>query len=238
MTIFKPSFGVDADELEFGDKVPIDWDFEHQHHVLVCGKTGSGKTMAVKSILSEVALSVPQAQVLVCDYKADDFKFLNGCKRYYSFDKCFDGLMCFYNMFKKRQSGEDPTRNFRLLLFDEWASWLTSLEKKEAEEAKKILSILLMLGRSFNVHVLISQQRADAKYFDTARDNFSVILALGNLSRESVQMFFSEYKDEMRNDKGRGTGHILLDDIGLKHIIIPQIRDINKLHNCIYQLVN
>ena len=59
----------------------------------------------------------------------------------------------FYNCFLNRQSGKDNNRNFLLLVWDEWASYILSLDKKVAEEEKKKLAILLMLGRSFNVHV-------------------------------------------------------------------------------------
>lgn len=233
-----PIFGYEEISLEFGQKNYIFWDYSKVHHILVFGNSGGGKTYFLKSLLGSVAMHVPNACITVCDYKAEDFSFLEGCNKYHYFDGCLVGLRSFYKAFQRRQCKEDRSRNFQLLVFDEWAAFVSNLDKKEADEAKSILSSLLMLGRAFNVHVIVSQQRADAKYFDTARDNFSVIVAMGNISKESVQMFFSEYKEEIRHDKVRGTGHILIDGIGLNHIYVPQVRNMNKLHYYIRQVVS
>ena len=79
-----------------------------------------------------------------------------------------------------------------------------------------------MLGRSFNVHVLISQQRVDAAYFNTARDNFSLVVGLGRLSRESVQMMFSDFRDEIDPVKPRGQGTVLVGD-RIFNMVVPQV---------------
>ena len=76
------------------------------------------------------------------------------------------------------------------------------------------MATLLMLGRSFNVHILVSQQRADASYFNTARDNFSVVIGLGNLSKESISMIFQDYKEDILPDRQQGTGYMLMDEVG------------------------
>lgn len=78
----------------------------------------------------------------------------------------------------------------KVLLFEEWASYLNSIDKKEQDNEKRKLSNLLMLSRSFNMQVIICVQRADAQYFSTARDNANLIVGLGNLSDESRSMLF------------------------------------------------
>lgn len=232
-----PYFGYDEEYMIYEQLIPVMWDYIHVPHILLFGGTGSGKTYCLKSLLGSISMFIPDAQAVVCDYKADDFSFLENKENYYAFDDCYTGLTKFYEDFKKRQSKEDMSRDFRLLVFDEWASFLSNLEKKEAEDAKKKLATLLMLGRSFNYHVIISQQRADAKYFDSARDNFSVIVAMGNISKESVQMFFSDYKDEVTHDRQRGTGHIYIDGTGLKKLYVPQVRNEQKLKYYISRIV-
>lgn len=232
-----PKFGVDEMFLEYGIKAFIKWKYDSCPHCLVFGGTGTGKTYFVKSLLGSISMYVNNAKITVCDYKADDFKFLQGYNGYYAFDECMQGLTDFYNEFTLRQQGEDTSRDFRLLVFDEWASFLNNLDKKETENAKKKLTTLLILGRSFNFHVLVSQQRADAKYFDTARDNFSVIVAMGNISRESIQMFFSEYKEDIKNDRRQGTGYIYVNGNGLKWLNVPIVRNTNKLQQYIVKAV-
>lgn len=213
-------------------KCYIVWFYLLFPHMLVFGSTGSGKTYFVKLLLGRIGLYISGAIVILCDFKADDFKFAANRQNYYSFKDCTEGLDRFYNIFQARQQGIDKSRTFVLLVFDEWASYLNMLDKKEAEAAKAKLATLLMLGRSFNVHVLISQQRADAEYFAKSRDNFSVVIALGNISKESKQMFFSEYKDEMLPCK-RGEGYMLTNGTELKRLLVPTTDNPTKVDHFI-----
>lgn len=122
-----------------------------------------------------------------------------------------------------------------VLFFDEWASYCNILDKKAVEEEKKKLSTLLMLGRSFRIHVIVSQQRADAQYFGTARDNFNLVIGLGNLSEESKNMLFHDFKEQMQSDRNLGTGYMLTNGTNLTPIIVPTINSMEKLHRTIRQ---
>ena len=55
----------------------------------------------------------------------------------------------------------------RFYRYAECKKGLDNLDKKVAEEEKKKLAILLMLGRSFNVHVLLCMQRLDVAYIQS-----------------------------------------------------------------------
>ena len=213
------------------------WNYARSPHLLVVGATGSGKTYAVKLLLGRIATHMPDAEVTLCDFKHDDFRFLDGTTRYYAFDDCTEGLNAFYEAFQARQQGSDDSRTFRMLVFDEWASFLSMLDKKEAEDVKRKLATLLMLGRSFNVHICVSQQRADAAFFSTARDNFNVVIALGNLSKESRDMFFSEFKNEIEPVRNLGEGFSLTNGAILHHIQVPVISNPRKLDESILRLV-
>lgn len=215
------------------------WEPTKAPHLLIVGSTGSGKTYFSKLLLGKIALHTKQAEIYVCDFKADnDFSFLSSCEHFFRFDKCADGLDQFYKRFLDRQKTLSAERTMLILFFDEWASYLNFLEKKIAEEEKRKLSNLLMLGRSFNVHVIISQQRADAQYFSTARDNFSVAIGLGNLSPESKDMLFHDYKDQMENSCRQGTGYMLTNGMDLKRIVVPTVSNMDKLHNTIRTVVD
>lgn len=144
----------------------IPWDIEKAPHVLIVGQSGSGKTYASKLLLAKLSKAT-NCVIYVCDYKSDrDFEYLNGCKHFYRYSDCREGLREFYGLFKRRQEGTDKSKECRILFFDEWSSYCNGGEKKEVEEDKKRLGILVSLGRSFNCHVIISQQRADAVYFN------------------------------------------------------------------------
>lgn len=93
--------------------------------------------------------------------------------------------------------------------------------------------MLLMLGRSFNVHIIVSQQRVDAAYFNSARDNFNLVIALGNLSSEGKEMMFRTFKDEMNSDRKQGTGYMLTNGTNFTPIVVPAISDMKRLHSYI-----
>lgn len=220
-----PSIPIAYDKVLYTDgvKSPVLWPYELASHGVVIGSTGSGKTFAVKLLMHTVLTQIENASITVCDFKADDFQFLVGRSGYYQFDECAVGLQTFYDQFVARQSGKDVCRDFRLIVFDEWASYLQTLDKKTADAEIKKMTTLLMLGRAFNVHVLVSQQRGDAQYFSTARDNFGLVIALGNLSPESRDMFFKGYKDKIESIQTRGTGYLSINGGEPVAIKVPSV---------------
>lgn len=220
-----PSIPIAYDKTLYADgvKSAIFWPYDLASHGVVIGSTGSGKTFAVKLWMHTVLTQIENSSITVCDFKADDFKFLLGRSGYHQFDACAAGLQDFYDQFVARQSGKDACRDFRLLVFDEWASYLQTLDKKTADAEIKKMTNLLMLGRAFNCHVLVSQQRGDAQYFSTARDNFGLVVALGNLSPESRDMFFRGYKDKIEPTQTRGTGYVSINGGEPVAIKVPSV---------------
>lgn len=219
--------------LKFGVASYISWLPSKAPHMVIFGATGSGKTYFTKLLLGKIVSHVPNSQLFVCDYKGDDdFAFLNGCERFSRFDEC--NVSTFYERLRARQSGEDASRNMLVLFFDEYASYICNLEKKAAESEKRKLASILMQGRSFRVHCIIGLQRPDSQFLES-RENFSVAIGLGNLSKESRQMLFSEFKDEMQPDRKQGTGYMLTNGTDFQAVQVPTIKSMSKLHDTIRQ---
>lgn len=208
-------------------------------HIAISGNTGSGKTYAIKLLLAKVSKYVPSSRLTVCDFKGDsDFEFLKGTpQNFYRFDACVDGFNHFYEEFVEVQRRPETHPGMHILLYDEWAATMNFLEKKEAEVLKQRLASLLMLGRSFGYHVILAQQRLDAEYFGKSRDNFNIIITLSNPSKEVVNMFYSDFRDEIRPDRKRGTGYMLINGSNLKRIIVPEIGNMDSVHNAIKRIV-
>lgn len=221
------------DYLRLGLKVPINWDTEAAPHVCCFGTTGSGKTYAIKLLCGKL-VKYGKAKLTVCDGKGGgDFDFLKGCDRYAAIDvtAVFDE---FYNSFLSRQRGEDESQDTHVIMFDEWSAYLDGLgEKKHMEAQRKKLGQLLRLGRSFRTHVLLGQQRMDSTYFQGFRENFNLVIGLSNLSKESRDMFFSEYKEQMEPDRARGTGYMTVNGASFTPVAVPKANDLQKLHRAI-----
>ncbi|WP_258111600.1 type IV secretory system conjugative DNA transfer family protein [Alicyclobacillus sp. SP_1] len=228
---------LDAELLTEGIHHYRAWNFESVPHAIVVGPTGSGKTFLVKLVLARIGLRVRNASVVLCDFKAEDFHFLAGAPNHYEFLDCLEGLDRYYKAFLARQRGEDTCRDFRLLVFDEWAAFLNTIDKKEADAARLKLSTLLMLGRSRNIHILNVQQRADAETFAKgSRDNFGLVVALGNLSKESASMFGFD-RDMMQPVSGVGSGHMLINGTDMAAIKVPTVRDVARMEAYIRRVV-
>jgi len=229
-----PGILLREDFLKLGLRIPINWDTELAPMGCCFGATGSGKTYALKLLLGKLS-KYGNARLTVCDGKGGgDFDFLKGCERYACVDvtNVFDN---FYTAFLARQSGEDESRDICCLLFDEWSAYLDGLaSKKEMELQRKKLGNLLRLGRSFQFHVILGQQRMDSTYFQGFRENFNLVIGLSNLSRESRDMFFSEFKEQIEPDRTRGTGYMTVNGTDFTPIVVPRVTNIEKLHRVIY----
>lgn len=214
-------------------RVAVDWYTETAPMGCCFGTTGSGKTYALKLMCGKL-VKYGKAKLTVCDGKGGgDFDFLKGCDRYAAIDvtAVFDR---FYNSFLARQRGEDESRDMMVLMFDEWSAYLDGLdEKKHMEAQRKKLGQLLRLGRSFRTHVLLGQQRMDSTYFQGFRENFNLVIGLSNLSKESRDMFFSEYKEQMEPNRARGTGYMTVNGASFTPVAVPKVNDLDKLHRAI-----
>lgn len=211
----------------------IEWDYLRYPHLVCFGSTGSGKTYFLKIMLGRIGKNIPYSSIILCDYKGDDdFSFAENNEKFYRFTNCMTGLENAVEILENRQNKKDSDKHFFALVFDEWASFINSLDKKQADHAKQCLGMLLMLGRSFNIHVIISQQRLDATYFNSSRDNFSVVIGMGTLSKESIEMMFSEYKDVLDRNKSQGHGSVIIGNQFFE-IAVPSVYDVNKMHSAI-----
>ncbi len=224
------------------DKNLLDNGIKHYHrinlqkypHILSIGGTGSGKTYLNKIIIGKIVLRVPNSQITVLDFKGEDYNFADKSNRLYRFENCKQGLEDFYNDFKELQKGTITSRKLKFLVVEELGSMLSFYSRKETEEVKSLIANLILMGRSFNIHCLISTQRPDSKLFSSGvRDNFSSILALGNLSKEGKSMLFKDFEDRIDPVYSQGAGYLLMNNSDFYKIQVPEVTNKRKLEEAI-----
>lgn len=232
----------DRAKWSYGQKDAISINLDKSPHMVIIGNSGSGKSMSALLCCAKLAAHLPDFRLWVLDYKGDSdtFGFLEkaGNCRYWQYAECMAGLESYYSVFEERLShNPGPNAALCLLWVDELASFILNLPKKEAETAKTMMSTALMMGRSKRCQILTTTQRASATLFsEGARDNYSVRLAMGNISRESATMLGFD-RDEFRPVTQIGGGHLLLDGADQRPVQVPYIsqRGMEKIREAILQ---
>lgn len=211
---------LDAELLKRGIHFPLSIELK-KPHLAVFGSSGSGKTYASQLLLAKAVLN--SAKLVVADFKGDlEFSFLAKEEQFYRFERV--GLFFDFvsdTLLQNRQNGQDKSRSLIICFIDEMSAYFTMLEKKERDVRIRQLSRILMLGRSFNIHLWISQQRPDAEYFGKSRENIHNILLLGSFSKEVLNMLLSDDKDVVNRRQSRGKGYLIRSGEATKEIVVP-----------------
>ena len=217
-------------------------------HVLTAGRSGSGKTVAAKSLIARTILyaepKLQPVEVYVIDPKGGDFDFLEGLPRYYRGEQSVQGLQAVFGRFQLRQSEKDRTRNLIIGFVDEFASLVNFVEdKKEKEKIFQKLSLLLMLSRSFSFSIQLATQQPSAQTLGNSgnREQMGIVCLLGDSGSETQRMLFDSDSIERMKDfghiGGRGVGWLSVNG-GFAHPVrVPKITNFDKLHAVIRQSV-
>ncbi|MEW4354975.1 FtsK/SpoIIIE domain-containing protein [Streptococcus pneumoniae] len=212
----------------------IHWNISSHPFLMLTGSTGTGKSTFLLQLIALIYLySDGEAKIILLDYKhSDDFLFARSYDSYYAFENVTQGFDRFYQEFRKRLSGESDDYSQWWLVFDEYSSWISMLDKKTSEEYKNKLGEILRLSRSLNMRGIFVLQRADSIYFmGGIRDNFSVKIGLGRLSQEAKKMLF-DTDLEIKPQK-IGKGYIQIDGYEIKPCLVPKVRNRQKMIDCI-----
>lgn len=193
-------------------------------HILVAGRTGSGKTRATLFLIAKSLLQNPSVDFHFSDFKnGGDYNFAIPDGHLLNVDNTIDDALM---MLKSRQAGL-PDRYPYIAVLDEYPSFILSLESKMRKEYQSKLATLLNLGRAFEIHVWVVTQRPGAELFaNGSRDNFNCRIVMGTSSPETRRMVLGDDAGDMPADwlnNGVGQGVIYRDGIGINHISVPQV---------------
>ncbi|MCL2841749.1 MAG: hypothetical protein FWE05_13395 [Defluviitaleaceae bacterium] len=215
------------------------WDTDQFPNLAIMGNSGSGKSYFIRLLLgyiSKYAITATggQPKAYVGCFKNE---LLTGGKRFWGRHDVRLALSQFHAEFEARANG-DPCKDFRLLVIDEYISWLASMEAKEAKEVQKCIAELLFMVRSKNMHILLGCHRGMATDFQHGSRDCLNIIFLGSPSKESVGSFVSREDASMIEKRGRGEGYTVFDGQKPKAITVPTVQDMAKLDMAIQKLVS
>jgi S-DNA-T family DNA segregation ATPase FtsK/SpoIIIE len=169
----KIPIGVD----NFGNVIVWDLDNHSTPHALVCGQTGSGKSVCVKSTI-EYALAGGVKDLIIFDPKFEFGEYNDRAVVLNDIEDIEKFMAALVNRMNERvKKGE---KKHTLVVFDEFADAVANSRKGAAldEDEKPLeenLRILLQKGRSSGFRIMAATQRASVKVITgDAKVNFPV----------------------------------------------------------------
>lgn len=201
------------------DRQPISWHPRTVPHRLIIGPTGSGKTGAIHTFITQAARA--HWAVTIADRKNIEYRGFRDwpnvqCVATRIEDQIALIAHTWLHMKKRYEAGESGlarTEDFSpiLLVLDEFtelvrdiAAWYAKLRgTRPAAETKgwprelpieEMVGSILRLGRTARIHVIIGMQRPDVKYVEGEnRDNLGGRQSLGRIGRNGADMLWGDY---------------------------------------------
>lgn len=200
-------------------------------HSLIVGGTGSGKSFFILGKIVSYLSLTPQAELYIVDPKKADLsllRFIEGMEdrvvtepnqiakmlrevveimedRYKSY---FNDISAFGNDYT--DFGLPPI----ILIFDEYAAFLSSVDKKLAKEVEDYIFTIVMKGRQAGVTIEILLQRPSADILSTnVRAQMGFKAGLGNMDKIGYNMIFDTNDVDYKTVTEKGGGYIQIDGI-------------------------
>lgn len=203
-------------ELIEGAKAPLFLNWHNQNMWLITAPSGSGKSVLMLYILNSLIEILGADSIWIADFKSSG-SYKGIVSHYAEGSDVTDFFNAYYDHYLRVKDG---LRDNCVFIFEEQAgflNWLNAQDKKQAQEMKDKISVLMMTGRSLkggSCGLITILQRADASNFSNgARENYMVKVLLGTPSAESKTML-GFYKDDIPEDfkGGIGKGLIMTSD--------------------------
>lgn len=213
--------GVDQE----GQVVSIDFSSSNSPHLLVAGTTGSGKSIALGTLLHGLTrfYSPEQLRLLLIDPKGTELVEFEGTPHLEGqigwsaedavevLDRAVTEMQRRYAMFKEARvrdlaqynasCAEGDRLPWWLVVLDEYADLTSDKDDKKAVEA--LLQRLTQKARAAGIHVIVATQKPTATVISTVlRSNLPIQLALRVKSAVDSKVILDESGAEALNGKG------------------------------------
>lgn len=210
----------------------VTWNMSKAQHLIIAGKSGSGKTYFVNYLIMQMALH--NVSLYLCDPKHSDLssfdQFVGSSRVATSADDIVnlaqhvvEVMNSRYDlMAKKRAESNQFQVDFTayglkpvVLVIDEMASLMSEFKTpKEAKAFQALITQITMKGRQAGVEFISIMQQANATNIDTqARDQFGFRVLLGNSGSTERQMMFGTQEEYPEVPIGTGQGLFVMDGL-------------------------
>lgn len=215
----------------FGNVIHWDLDNHSTPHVLVCGATGSGKSVSVKSTI-EYALLGPCSNIVILDPKYEFTSYKNNpkCKVYNDIVDIEDAMADMVTAMNDAVKYDKKVNT--MIIFDEFADAVSSSRKGkeliqkelqvvgsyangsdkmglitvgELKPLEENLRVLLQKGRSVGIRIMAATQRASVKVITgDAKVNFPIQISFRVPKEADSRVVLDEAGAESLSGRGDG----------------------------------
>lgn len=207
------------------------WQYLKYPHLIVAGRTGSGKSYCIYNLLYHMKKQTPNRNIYVMDCKFHELKKIAKTK----FDipnigDDIDDVVRYIkeveNLMITRQKSENEEHEVIFLILEEYSALKARLDKKKFESVQMSILHIINLGRALNIQLVLSIQRPSSQLLDTdIREQFGVAIGLGEIKGESFKMLFGESKSEYDlRYKDIGEGYIQIGGGDIESYTTPTIK--------------
>ncbi|WKY44423.1 hypothetical protein Q5O14_17740 [Eubacteriaceae bacterium ES2] len=214
-----------------GVKVPINIELGKDAHVhlLFAGQTGSAKSCTALQCAYRV-LDTGEGRIFFADYKGgSEYRLLDGSRNYALGDDAIGMIIDFFDFYQTLRKNKVYLKNCNIIYIEEYFGLLSYVENTQSKKVRTELiakvSELLSVSRGFSCGVWTLQQRAGAEFYASgSRDNFTVVVHMARISKESRGILFpSEEIKETNLPPGQGLILISGQQQGVREFISPYI---------------
>lgn len=205
------------------------YDMVDSPHLLIAGETGSGKSAALRSILTTLIRNVPNLDLYCADLKRSEFHLFKGIARTVVYET--HQVLALTTLLRKEMKRRGDVleaaevahiddlpepMNYIVLAVDEVA-----LLKKEKDIMQGIEEIST-IGRALGVFLILSMQRPDAQVLDgKLKQNLTVRLALRHADTINSRITIDSAEAATIKQSEKGRGILKLD--GLQYVQGPNL---------------
>lgn len=205
------------------------YDMVENPHLLIAGETGSGKSAALRSILTTLIRNVPNLDLYCADLKRSEFHLFKGIARTVVYETREVLALTTLLRTEMKRRGDvleaagvahvddlPEQMNYIVLAVDEFA-----LLKKEKDIMNGIEEISAV-GRALGIFLVLSQQRCDAEVMNgRLKQNLTVRLALRHA--DGINSRITLDSTEAANIKQSEKGRMILKLDGLQYVQGPNL---------------